>query len=132
MTGYNLTKYGNMFPLKKKKEANTKQMNLLKSKVNLKKQSKAPNLKHLKILDNSLVIQLESHVILPEDWEDEYQMKEIFKNSVYGTRSNISLDASDNSIRGKNIVCWNQLTFTVTTRITCSVSKSQNISESFF
>lgn len=105
MTGHDLSKYGKMFPLKKKRESNTKQNNLLKTKINLKKQTKAPNLKQLKIFDNQMVLQLDTHVILPEQWEEDCQMKEIFKNSIYRTRSNISLNTSDHFFGGKNTFC---------------------------
>lgn len=69
-----------MIALKKKKE--------ISIKINLRKNTKTPNLKILKTFDKAMLL------TLPKDWEAECEIKEIFKNGVYRNRS--SMDTSDN------------------------------------
>lgn len=92
-----------MVALRKKKEIPIRYVSLHKSKINLKKPTKTPTLKHFKIIDDSMLLEFEQPVRSPKDWDDECEMKEIFKNGLYRNRSNISMDTLDKSTHSECI-----------------------------
>lgn len=104
MSGDELKKFENMMTLKRRKEINAKYTDLLKSKPNLQKQTKAERTKGAKTKDD-LNTQLRSPGVLPKN--DKMDMKEIFKNSMYLSTSSSSMvnDIINTSIgHGKNFL----------------------------
>lgn len=74
-----------MVALKRKKEIST---NLQKLKIILRKSTKTPIVKHFPMFNSTMLLKFESPVLLStNDCEAGSEIKEIFKNEVYRSKS---------------------------------------------